>query len=272
MFKIALIQMKGSFDKTESRNKADSMIRKAALEGAELVVLPEMWNCPYSNEYFREYAETQEGVTVNFMSGLARELKINLVGGSIPELDGGLVYNTSFIFDREGKIVGKHRKTHLFDIDVPGRIRFMESDTLTPGNGATLVDLDLCRIGVGICYDVRFPEFFRKMSLEGALLIVLPAAFSVPTGEAHWDITIRTRALDNQVYFAACSPARDEAGPYQAYGGSCVANPWGEFDAHAGQDEEIVYSEIDLDRVFAVREQLPLLKHRKPQLYRTNES
>lgn len=105
------------------------------------------------------------------------------------------------------------------------------------------------------------------MALEGALLIVLPAAFSVPTGEAHWDITIRSRALDNQVYFAACSPARDETGPYQAYGGSCVANPWGEIDAHAGLDEEIVYSDIDLDRVFTIRDQLPLLKHRKPQYY-----
>jgi len=267
MFKIALIQMKGSFDKKESSEKAEKMIREAAFNGAELVVLPEMWNCPYASQYFREYAETCHGHTVSFMSGLAEELGINLVGGSIPELDDDLVYNTSFIFNREGKVVAKHRKTHLFDIDVPGRIRFMESETLTPGNGATLADLDLCRIGVGICYDVRFPEFFRKMALEGALLIVLPAAFSVPTGEAHWDITIRTRALDNQVYFAACSPARDLNGPYQAYGGSCVANPWGEFDAHAGLDEEIIYSDIDLDRVMAVREQLPLLKHRKPQFY-----
>lgn len=267
MFKIGLCQMKGSFDKKESMRTAERFIREAAEHGADVISLPEMWNCPYSNDYFREYAETPGGETVAFMSELAGELGIYLIGGSIPELEGDQVYNTSFSFDRKGNIIGRHRKVHLFDIDVKGGIRFMESDTLTAGRDMTVIDTEYCRIGVAICYDVRFPEWFRKMALAGAKLIVLPAAFNMTTGPAHWDLTMRARALDNQVYFAANSPARDENGPYQAYGGSCIADPWGKFIAHADEKECIVYGDVDIDHVESIRQQLPLLKHRREELY-----
>ena len=143
----------------------------------------------------------------------------------------------------------------------------MESDTLTAGEEMTVIDTEFCKVGVAICYDVRFPEWFRKMALSGAELIVLPAAFNMTTGPVHWDLTMRARALDNQVYFAANSPARDENAPYQAYGGSCIAGPWGDFIAHADETECIVYGDIDLERVKAVRRQLPLLKHRRGNLY-----
>ena len=267
MFKIGLCQMKGSFDKKESMRTAAEFVKEAAQNGAEVISLPEMWNCPYSNDYFREYAEEAGGETVEFLSGLAADLGVYLIGGSIPELDGDRVYNTSFSFDRTGKLIGRHRKVHLFDIDVKDGIRFMESDTLTAGEEMTVIDTEFCRIGVAICYDVRFPEWFRKMALAGAKLIVLPAAFNLTTGPAHWDLTMRARALDNQVYFAANSPARDENGPYQAYGGSCIADPWGQFIAHADEKECIVYGDIDLERVGAVRQQLPLLRHRREELY-----
>lgn len=267
MFKIGLCQMKGSFDKQESMKTAEKFVREAAANGADVISLPEMWNCPYSNDYFREYAEKADGKTVEFLSGLAADLGVYLVGGSIPELDGDKVYNTSFSFDRSGNVIGKHRKVHLFDIDVKDGIRFMESDTLTAGCDMTVIDTEFCKIGVAICYDVRFPEWFRKMALAGAKLIILPAAFNMTTGPAHWDLTMRARALDNQVYFAANSPARDENGPYQAYGGSCVADPWGAFVAHADEKECIIYADIDLDRVESIRQQLPLLKHRRENLY-----
>lgn len=267
MFKIGLCQMKGFFDKKESMRTAARFVTEAAQNGAELISLPEMWNCPYSNDYFREYAEDAGGETVEFLSGLAADLGVYLIGGSIPELDGGRVYNTSFSFDRTGKLIGRHRKVHLFDIDVKDGIRFMESDTLTAGEELTVIDTEFCRIGVAICYDVRFPEWFRKMALAGAKLIVLPAAFNLTTGPAHWDLTMRARALDNQVYFAANSPARDNDGPYQAYGGSCIVNPWGEFIAHTDESEGIVYGDIDLEYVESIREQLPLLKHRREELY-----
>ncbi|MGI6722638.1 MAG: carbon-nitrogen hydrolase family protein [Anaerovoracaceae bacterium] len=266
-FKIALCQIKGSFDKDESRKKADEFITRAAQNGARLVVLPEMWNCPYSNDYFREYAEPQGGETYEFLSQTAAANDIYLVGGSISELEDDKVYNTSYILDRKGKLIGKHRKAHMFDIDVEGGIKFIESETLTPGNKATVVDTEFCRVGVAICYDVRFPELTRKMSLMGAKLVILPAAFNMTTGPAHWELSMRARALDNQVYFAACSPARDEDGVYVAYGHSMITDPWGQVVAATGVEEDIVYGDIDLDRVSEIREQLPLLKHRREELY-----
>lgn len=267
MFKLALCQLKGSFDKEESRQTVRKYVSEAASKGADVIVLPEMWDCPYSNDYFREYAEPADGETVKFMSELASELGIYLIGGSISELDDDKVYNTAFCFDREGKIIGKHRKTHLFDIDVEGGIRFMESDSLTAGDSATVIDTEYGKIGVAICYDVRFPELFRRMTLDGARMVILPAAFNMTTGPAHWDITMRARALDNQIFFAANSPARDEAGIYVAYGNSCVASPWGDFIAHADEKECILYADIDLEYEDSIRNQLPLLKHRRPELY-----
>lgn len=267
IFRLALCQMKVTMEKQQNLEKAGAMIRKAAKDGARVIALPEMFNCPYSNNYFREFSEGEDGPTVSFLSSLARELGIYLVGGSIPELSGDQVYNTSYCFDKEGGLIGKHRKVHLFDIDVKGGIRFMESDTLTPGSDMTVIDTEFCKIGVAICYDVRFPELFRKMTLAGAKLMILPGAFNMTTGPAHWDLTMRARALDNQVYFAAVSPARDTEGPYQAYGNSCVTSPWGEFCGKTDSRESIVYSDIDLDYVEEIRNQLPLLKHRKPELY-----
>jgi len=267
MFQLALCQMKVTMEKKQNLAAAESMIREAAEKGAKVVALPEMFNCPYSNKYFREYSEDAGGETVRFLSSLAKELKIYLVGGSIPELENDKVYNTSFSFNKEGEIIGKHRKIHLFDIDVKGGIRFMESETLTPGETVTILDTEFCKIGVAICYDVRFPELFRKMTLAGVRLVILPGAFNMTTGPAHWDLTMRARALDNQIYFAAISPARDTEGPYQAYGNSCVVNPWGEFCGRTDARESIVYAKIDLDYVEEIRNQLPLLKHRRPALY-----
>ena len=267
IFQLALCQMKVTMDKKQNLATAESMIREAVQKGAQIVALPEMFNCPYSNKYFREYAEREDGETVQFLSALAKELNIYLIGGSIPEIDNGNVYNTSFSFDKEGKTIGKHRKMHLFDIDVKGGIRFMESETLTPGENMTILDTEFCKVGVAICYDVRFPELFRKMTLEGTKLVILPGAFNMTTGPAHWELTMRARALDNQIYFAAVSPARDTEGPYQAYGNSCIANPWGEFSGKTDANESIVYAKIDLDYVETIRNQLPLLKHRKPELY-----
>ena len=201
------------------------------------------------------------------MSDLAAELGVYLIGGSISEIDDDKVYNTAFCFDREGRMIGRHRKTHLFDIDVEGGIRFMESDTLTAGDSATVIDTEFGKIGVAICYDVRFPELFRRMTLDGARMVILPAAFNMTTGPAHWDITMRARALDNQIFFAANSPARDEEGIYVAYGNSCIVSPWGDFIAHADEKECILYADIDFDYEDSIRNQLPLLKHRRPELY-----
>ncbi|MDO4552597.1 MAG: carbon-nitrogen hydrolase family protein [Bacillota bacterium] len=268
-----MVQMKVGSDKAENLGRAEAMLREAAGAGAQVLALPEMFNCPYSNKAFPAFAEEEGGQSCRFLSRLAKELSVVLIGGSIPEKEAGgsRLYNTCFIYGSDGALLGKHRKAHLFDIDVKGGIRMKESDTLAAGDGATVVDTEFGKIGVAICYDVRFPELIRRMTLEGAELVVLPAAFNMTTGPAHWDLTMRTRALDNQIFFAAVSPARDLEAPYVAYGHSCLISPWGEFCAAADSREGILYGEVDTEYTAAIREQLPLLKHRRPELYGAGE-
>lgn len=271
-FKLAVCQMGVEDDKNKNIARAIDMIKDAGANKAELVVLPEMFNCPYSNSKFPEYCEkVDEGETLAAISKTAKQLGLHIIAGSIPELDSGRLYNSSYIFDRSGEILGRHRKVHLFDIDVPGEITFKESDVLTPGDQVTVVDTELCKIGVAICYDVRFPELIRLMALKGASLVAIPAAFNMTTGPAHWELLMRTRALDNQVYIAAASPARDEKASYIAYGNSMIVEPWGTVIARAGEGEEIVYADMDLSRVNKVRDELPLLKHRRVDIYEIEE-
>ncbi|MCI2063076.1 MAG: carbon-nitrogen hydrolase family protein [Eubacteriaceae bacterium] len=267
IFKIALCQMPGVEDKNKNMETAEKMVREAAENGAEIISLPEIWPCLYSRRYFRANAETEDGPLVQAMSRWAKENGIYLVGGSIPLLRGDDMYNTCFVFSREGEIIAVHDKAHMFDIAIRGGITFKESDSFTQGDSTTTFETEYGTMGVEICFDVRFPELARKTALEGAKVIFLPAAFNMTTGPAHWQLSMRARALDNQVYFAACSPARDENGPYVAYGHSLVASPWGDVKAEADEKPQIVYCDIDTDYEEDIRQQLPLLRQRRPELY-----
>ena len=267
-FKLALCQMKVIDNKNSNIKKALKMIKIAAQNKSDLVILPEMFNCPYDNNKFREYAEEKENSeTLKAIKEAANELDLYIVAGSIPELDGDKLYNSSFIFNGNGEIIGSHRKMHLFDIDIVGKISFKESSTLSAGNQITVIDTELCKIGVAICYDIRFPELLRIMTLKGSELIVIPGAFNMTTGPAHWETLIRARAMDNQLYLAAASPARNEKLSYVAYGNSMVADPWGKVLARAGDKEEIIYADINLSKVKEVRAELPLLKNRREDIY-----
>ncbi len=267
-FMMALCQLKVSKDKKENIEKAISMLRAAALGGAQLAVLPEMFNCPYDNSFFRIYSENAlTSETLEKISETARRSRIHVVAGSIPEEDDGRIFNTSFIFDDKGNIIAKHRKLHLFDVDIKNGIRFMESEVLTAGTEITVVETRLCTMGVAICYDMRFPELARIMALKGAELCVFPGAFNMTTGPAHWELLIRARALDNQVYVAAVSPARDPGASYVAYGCSMAADPWGDVIAKADENEQTIYAEIKKERITQIRKQLPLLLHRRKDLY-----
>ena len=271
-FKLAVCQMNVVDNKDMNLNKAVNMIESAAQNKVDMVLLPEMFNCPYDNSKFVEYAESRKNSrTLKSISSAAERDGIYVIAGSIPELENGKLYNSSFIFDRKGKIIGVHRKMHLFDIDVPGKITFKESETLTAGNEITVVDTELCRIGVAICYDIRFPELLRLMTDKGAELIAVPGAFNMTTGPAHWDPLMRVRAVDNQVYVAAASPARDEGFSYVAYGNSMVVDPWGDIISRAGADEKIIYADIYLSRVESVRNELPLLKNMRKDIYEVCE-
>lgn len=271
-FKLAVCQMNVVDNKDLNLNKAVNMIESAARNKADMVLLPEMFNCPYDNSKFVEYAESRKNSrTLKSISIAAEIAGVYVIAGSIPELENGKLYNSSFIFDRMGKIIGVHRKMHLFDIDVAGEITFKESETLTAGNEITVVDTELCRIGVAICYDIRFPEFLRLMADKGAELIAVPGAFNMTTGPAHWEHLMKVRAVDNQVYVAAASPARNEDLSYVAYGNSMVVDPWGDIISRAGADEKIIYADIDLSRVESVRNELPLLKNRRKDIYEVCE-
>lgn len=266
-FTVALCQMQVVADKNENIKHALTMISEAA-PNSDLVILPEMWNCPYDVSLFPEYAEeTDNSPSLEAISRAAIKEEVYIVAGSIPEKHQDNVYNSSFFFNPQGEIIGVHRKVHLFDIDVEGEISFKESQTLTAGNKITVVDTDLGKIGICICYDMRFPELLRLMALEGAQLIVVPGAFNMTTGPAHWKPLIRVRALDNQVFMAAVSPARDQNASYVAYGHSMVADPWGTILKEAGHSEEITYIPIDISLIRKIRRELPLLKNRRTDVY-----
>jgi len=266
-FKIALCQLDVVDDKDKNLKAAESMIREAALT-ANVIVLPEMFNCPYHAKLFKAYGEYYPGDTTLLLSSLAKELNVVIVGGSIPELDGTAIYNTCYVFNGHGELIGKHRKAHLFDVDIKGKITFKESDTISAGNQVTVVQTEFCKIGLAVCYDVRFPELIRSMTVKGAELIIVPAAFNTTTGPAHWHLLAQMRAVDNQVYFAFVSPARTKTLKYKAYGHSLLCSPWGDVIAEAEEDEAIVYGDVDLAYLEKIRAELPLLRHRKPKLYK----
>lgn len=267
--KIAAIQMSTVADKMENVRTVKTYLEKIKDENPDFVILPEMFCCPYQTENFPIYAEKEGGPVWQQLSGYAKQYGIYLIGGSMPEKDAeGNVYNTSYIFDREGKQIGKHRKVHLFDIDVKGGQTFKESDTLTAGDSDTVFDTEFGKIGVMLCFDIRFPELSRMMVNDGAKVIFVPAAFNMTTGPAHWELSFRTRALDNQIYMVGCAPARDVLAGYISWGHSIVTDPWGRVTGMLDENEGILLAELDMDYEEQVREELPLLKSRRKDMYK----
>lgn len=267
--KVAAIQMPTLTDKMQNVRTAGIYLEKIKDEKPDFVILPEMFCCPYQTQNFPVYAEEEGGPVWQQLSEYANQYGIYLIGGSMPEKDAeGKVYNTSYIFDRQGKQIGKHRKVHLFDIDVTGGQTFKESDTLTAGDHDTVFDTEFGRMGVILCFDIRFPELARMMVNDGAKAIFVPVAFNMTTGPAHWELSFRTRALDNQIYMIGCAPMRDESAGYISWGHSIVTDPWGRVIDMLDEKEGVLLTELDLDYEEQVREELPLLKSRRKDMYR----
>ncbi|OBZ84358.1 Hydrolase C26A3.11 [Choanephora cucurbitarum] len=270
-FKLALIQLGGvGPEVTKNLTHAREKIFEAAKNGAQVVVLPECFNSPYGSNYFPEYAEPLiNGESVTMLSAAAKEADVYLIGGSIPEREEstGKIFNTLTAYDPSGKMIAKHRKVHLFDIDVPGKITFKESDTLTGGDWLTHIDTKYGKIGVGICYDIRFPEMAMIAARKGCLAMIYPGAFNMTTGPLHWELLQRARAVDNQMYVAACSPARDLSASYHAWGHSTVVDPKGVVIATCEENETIVYADIDPKQVQEVRTNIPLYDQRRFDIY-----
>jgi omega-amidase len=266
--KIAVCQIKVGLHKENNLSKAKKAITSAAKKDSDLIVLPEMFNTPYDVTIFEKYAEDCNGETSRLLSELARLHSVYIVGGSIPEKEDGNIYNTSLVFDRQGNIIARHRKIHLFDIDIKNGINFKESNSITPGDRITVFGTEFCNIGLCICYDIRFPELFIKMSEQDVKIIIIPAAFNMTTGPAHWEILTRSRALDSQSYLVAAAPARNENLSYKSYGHSLVVDPWGKILAGAGFGEKIIYQKVNPGIADEIRNQLPVLRHKRRDVYR----
>ena len=275
--KTAVLQTKVFADKEKNIRQLEEILASGKTEGADLVTLPEMFACPYETGNFPLYAEAEGGPSWQALSALAKKYGIYLSAGSMPELvraqkSGGSegkdrVYNTAYVFGRDGRQIGKHRKAHLFDINVEGGQCFKESDTLSPGEKIGCFDTEFGRIGLCICYDFRFPETARLMAQDGAKVILVPAAFNMTTGPAHWELMFRQRAVESQCYVIGTAPARDPKSSYTSWGHSIAVDPWGTILTQMDEKEGIRIVELDLDYVDKVRRELPLLAHRRTDLY-----
>ncbi|KAI0362802.1 carbon-nitrogen hydrolase [Trametes cingulata] len=288
-FNLALIQLgQVGPDKDANLKHARDMIRKAASgnDGAKpkpnLIVLPECFNSLYGHVHFPVYAETisytpgqpydvasSESQSVKMLSAAAREEGVWLIGGSIPEREAGTgkLYNTATAYSPTGELVALHRKVHLFDIDIPGKIKFKESETLSAGSSINHFDTEFARIGLGICYDVRFPELAMTNARRGCQVLIYPSAFNTTTGPLHWELLQRARAVDNQVFFSMCSPARDLNQSYHAWGHSMVVDPMGKVIAETEHEEDIVYAHIDPKVFEEARAGIPVTTQRRFDVY-----
>nr|WP_255700472.1 carbon-nitrogen hydrolase family protein [Dethiosulfovibrio faecalis] len=266
---MALLQLDTQDDKTANLNKIARMIDRAAEKGANFVAMPEMANyIGIGNGPYENAEDIPGGVTIDLFREKAEKHRIWIHGGSIGERikDEKRVYNTTVVIDPSGEIVARYRKIHLYDVDVKDGVSFRESDSIKPGNDVVNFKSEFGIMGLAICYDIRFPELFRSLALKGAKLIFNPAEFNLFTGKDHWETLIRTRAIENVCYMVAPGQFGLKK-TFHTYGRSMVVDPWGNVIAMAGDREGIVMTEIDMDYVDRMREEIPCLKNRRPDAY-----
>jgi deaminated glutathione amidase len=270
--RVAAIQLNSNADKARNLESAERLVREAADAGAELVVLPEKWNLLAPGPELVEGAEPLDGPTLTAVRGWARELGIAICAGSIAERsdDPGHSFNTSVLISPEGEDLGIYRKIHLFDVDVEG-VAYRESDHERPGSDVVVagpVGDDGLSVGMSVCYDVRFPELYRALALGGADVVTVPAAFTVPTGRAHWKVLQRARAIENQVFVIAPNQVGEAPPHYDSWGHSIVVGPSGKVLASGdGSEAQVVVADLDPAERERVREAMPLLSHRRPETY-----
>ena len=266
--KIAQFQTHVYKEKEKNIGQLAEYMERIKGENVDFVAFPEMFNCPYVTANFPQYAEPEGGPSWQACRELARQYEVYLSAGTMPEMDQrGRVYNTSYVFDRQGRQIAKHRKVYLFDVEIEGGQHFKESETITAGENYTVFDTEFGKMGLCICFDLRFPELCHVMAEEGVKMIFVPAAFNMTTGPAHWELLFRSRAVDNQCYMVGTSSARDEKADYVAWGHSLVVSPWGEIVNEIDEKAGAMISEIDLSYVEKVRREIPLSKLRRADLY-----
>ncbi|KAM7302268.1 omega-amidase NIT2-like [Ixodes scapularis] len=265
---MALLQIAVSHKKKKNLDRASGLIKKAASTGAQVLCLPECFTFPYEPKYFLRYAEKIPGETSERLSRSAKENQVYLVGGSMSESEDEKLYNTCLVYGPDGSMLAKHRKVHLFSVNIPGKIIFNESQLLTDGHKVTTFDTPFCKVGVRICYDMAFSPFVLMYRQVGCKLLVFPGAFNMVTGPPYWELFSRSRAVESQVYFASVSPVRDEAAPYFNWRYSMLVNPSGKVIRSAASGEELVLADVDLDYVDLMRYQMPRSKQERSDLFK----
>ncbi|KAJ1647390.1 Omega-amidase nit3 [Coemansia erecta] len=271
--KLALVQLAVGAQKTANLSNARTKVVEAARMGANMVMLPECFNSPYGTQYFAQYAEdlraTESSESLRALSSMAKDSGVFLVGGTVPEKESttGDLFNTCTVWNPQGEMVAKHRKIHLFDINFPGRMVFKESEVLKSGNEITEFSTPWGRFGLGICYDIRFPELAMIAARRGCVGMLYPGAFNTTTGPMHWELLLRARAMDNQIFAAACSPARDIEAGYQAWGHSTVVDPYARVIATTDEKQDIVYADLDFKLIQEVRKAIPIYTQRRFDVY-----
>ena len=267
IIKIAVVQNRPLHAIEESIQNVLSMVRSAADEGADLIVLPEIFSTAYEFALMDSAAAYSDDI-ISELRTISLEKSLFICAGSLPVRNGQRLFNRSQLIDNTGRILYTYDKTHLFDVSLP-EITVSESKVFTPGSELKTEPGPIGRIGTLICYDIRFPEAARSLALRGIQILCVPAAFSETTGKAHWHTVMRARAIENQIFLCAASPAHNPASSYPAYGHSMIVSPWGDILAEAGTGEEIITAPVDPAELQAVRRRMPLQQHRRPELYRS---
>ena len=264
----AAIQMSSTPDKGENLETAERLIRGAVAAGAELVALPELFSCHGLEKAYRENAEPVPGPTTAFLGDLARELGVYVLGGSI--LEGGpgsdRLHNTSTFFGPDGELSAVYRKIHLFDVKAPDR-EYLESETIAPGTEIVTAKAGAATLGLSVCYDVRFPELYRLLTLRGAEVLAVPAAFTLQTGKDHWELLLRARAVENQAFVLAPAQWGQKADGRWTYGRSMIVDPWGTVLSQCPDRDGYALATLDLDFLDSFREEFPALANRRPETY-----
>jgi len=264
--RVALCQMQSGEDVEENVRVAEELLDGAADGGADLAALPEVFSYHGGARGSRGAAEPIPGPTTERLAGRARSHRMWVLGGSLHERDGDRVFNSSALFDREGSLVARYRKIHLFDADIPGQPPLRESAIWTPGEEVVTAETEFGRAGMSICYDLRFPELYRALVAKGAQLVFVPSAFTFETGRDHWEILLRARAIESQAFLVAPAqwgPWGPAADSRRCFGNSLVADPWGRVLARAEEGVGVTFADLDLEQVRRVRERLPALGHRR---------
>ncbi|MEU4383276.1 carbon-nitrogen hydrolase family protein [Micromonospora echinofusca] len=263
--RVAVCQLNSREDRKANLAAAEALVERAAAAGADLALLPEFVDYLGPDAHMPA-PEPVDGEMGQFFAGVARRLGIWLIAGSIHERgpDPARTWNTSLVFDRSGTLAASYRKIHLYDVEIPGRVSYLESATVAPGDQPVVVDVEGLRVGLSICYDLRFPELYRQLVVDGgALLLVVPAAFMAHTGRDHWEVLLRARAIENQCFVAAAGQTGDHEPSRTCYGRSMVVDPWGTVLTQVPDGPGLAVADLDLDRLRTIRAELPSLANRR---------